>query len=276
MEDYLSFNRYLRDRFGCKVYKVPVDCGFSCPNIDGSVGRGGCIYCRNSAFRPFYISKNDSLEEQIEKGFEIFRRKNAEKFIIYFQSRTNTYAPLEKLEKLYDRALDFEDVVGLSVGTRPDCLGEDVVDLLGSYSKQGYETWIEIGQQSVHPETLQRVNRGHGFEEYQEALKKIRRYPDLKVCAHVVFGLPGEDEKMMKETIKKLIDAGLEGIKFHQMQVIRGTPLAAAYRRGEYEPISEELYRALVNWSLKRLPDSVVVQRLQASAPRELLIAPRW
>lgn len=276
MESYLSFNRYLRDKFGCKIYKVPVDCGFSCPNIDGTVGRGGCIYCRNTAFKPFYISKSDSLERQIEKGIKIFRRKNAEKFLIYFQANTNTYAPVEKLKKLYDRALAFEDVVGFSVGTRPDCLPEDVVDLLGFYGESGYEVWIEIGQQSVHPDTLKRINRGHDFEDYRNAVLRIREYPQLKICTHIVFGLPGENEKMMKETIRKLIETGLDGIKFHQMQVIRGTPLAENYRRGDYEPLSEEVYDKLVNWSLKQLPADVVVQRLRASAPDELLIAPKW
>ncbi len=276
VENYLSFGVYVREKFGEKVYKLPVDAGFSCPNLTGEKGRGGCVYCRNEAFKPFYLEESDSLEEQVHRGKEIFRNKGANKFLIYLQPHTNTYAPLAKLETIYEELLSYSEVVGLCLGTRPDCLGAEIVELLAGYAESGYEIWVEIGQQTIHESTLRRINRGHRFQEYKKSVTRIREHPQLKLCTHVIFGLPGETEAMMHQSIEKLINLGLDGIKFHHLQVIRGTPLARSYREGEYTPLAYETYRDLVSWSLKKLPSDVVVHRLIGEAPRELLLAPRW
>ncbi len=271
-----SFADYVREKFGRKVYKIPVDAGFTCPNIDGEVGRGGCIYCRNDAFQPPYVDKNISIEEQVEAGKKIFRRKNAEKFLVYFQAHTNTYGPVEELKEFYERALVLDDVLGLCIGTRPDCLPEEVIDLLGAYSAAGREIWVEIGQQTANERTLARINRGHGFSDYQEALGRLKEYPGLNVCAHLIFGLPGEDLVDMEKSVREINRYKLEGIKFHHLQVVRGTPLARRYRAGEYSPLSYEEYVEIVKRALDILPDKTVIHRLIGDAPRRLLLAPRW
>lgn len=273
---YLSFSDYVQAKFGEKVYKLPIDAGFTCPNISGEKGRGGCVYCRNKAFKPFYLEADDSLEQQVKKGKEIFERKGAEKFLIYFQPHTNTNAPLEELRDLYEKLLGLDSVLGACIGTRPDCLGPEVVDLLGELSSSGYEIWVEIGQQTVHDRTLDRINRGHGFAAYRRAHRRLRQYPDLNICPHVIFGLPGETKTMMEESVDRLVELGLDGIKFHHLQVIRGTPLARTYCQGDYEPLTYDTYRSLVISSLKQLPAETVIHRLLGEAPRELLLAPHW
>ncbi len=271
-----SFADYVQDKFNRKVYKIPVDAGFTCPNIDGETARGGCIYCRNDAFQPPYVHEEQKLEKQVEEGKKNFRRKNAEKFLVYFQAHTNTYASVEELKDLYGRVLGLADVIGLCIGTRPDCLGEDVVELLGKLSESGKEIWVEIGQQTANERTLERINRGHGFEEYIRAVDRLADYSRLKICTHLIFGLPGETLADMETTVRKINRHRLQGVKFHHLQVVRGTPLARRYRAGEYSPLTYEHYVEIVGRALEILPADTVVHRLIGDAPRELLLAPRW
>lgn len=273
---YRSFGDYVRERFGCKVYKVPVDAGFTCPNIDGTLAYGGCTYCNNDTFRPDYASRKKSLEEQIKNGKELFRQKNAEKFLVYFQSYTNTYAPVDRLEDLYSRALETDDVVGLCIGTRPDCISGDVVELLNQYVREGYEIWVELGLQSSNDRTLERINRKHDFEAYRRAVRLIRECPEINICSHLMFGLPGETVDGMKQTVLDALDVGFEGVKFHQTQVVYWTELAEDYWNDRYEPIDYSTYRDLITWSLNRMPDDVVVQRVYGETTDNYLIAPRW
>lgn len=274
--NYRSFGDYVRDKFGEKVYKLPLDAGFTCPNIDGRKGRGGCVYCRNTAFKPNYLSGTETVEQQLEAGLEVFAGRNVDKFFAYFQAHTNTYASSDELAQLYERVLARPEVVGLCLGTRPDCLSREVVELLAGYAESGYEIWVEIGQQTASEETLDRINRGHGFREYKAAVERLSGRRNLLISPHVIFGLPGETRSDMLRTVDRLVQVGLDGVKFHHLQVIRGTPLAETYRRGNYSPLTYEEYRSLIVDALDRLPPDTVVHRLMADAPDELLVAPRW
>lgn len=273
---YRQFSDYARERFGSKVYKVPIDAGFDCPNRDGTKGVGGCTFCRAETFRPDYTSVENSFVDQFLTGRELFREKNAEFFLPYFQTNTNTYAPVERLETYYRSVLRFDDVVGLCIGTRPDCVGSDVIELLEALSSEDNEIWLELGLQSSHNQTLERVNRCHGFEQYEDVVREIRQSSNIKVCTHVIFGLPGESPGQMKQTIRDVTACGLDGIKFHQLQIVDGTPMAEDYRQGEVDVLSYETYRDLVDWSLNFIPDDVVVHRIMADTTGEHLLAPTW
>ena len=272
---YRSLNRYLRDTFGCRVQKITVDAGFTCPNRDGSAGEGGCIYCNNQGFSPALREKQRSLEEQIRLGIaNLGKRYRAQRFLVYFQPYSNTYAPLKKLKTVYEEALAFNEVVGLCIGTRPDCVSDNVLDLLQSYAEK-YEIWLEYGLQSIHNTTLETINRGHDLETFIDAVLRTRRR-GIKICAHVIFGLPGETHRMMMETVQKAADLALDGIKFHVLHVLKETKLEKAYRAGRVQLMGEEDYVRLVVNALERLPSNVVVHRLASDASPELLIAPKW
>lgn len=296
MRNLLTFGRYLRKKFGKKVYKIPISIpGFTCPNIDGSVAVGGCSFCENESFSPnitqspqkrFTLKPTStqnpllefqltSLEAQIEKT----RRKLAKKFgatafIVYFQSFSNTYAPVDTLKALYARALEFEGVIGLSIGTRSDCIDEEILVFLGELSKSK-EIWVEIGVQSVFDETLERINRGHGFESIDRAAKLVKKH-GLNLCAHVIFGLPDEDEEMMTETFRTTLEMGVDSIKFHPLYVVKNTALANEYRAGEFEPISEASYIAVLTRCIESLPSNVSVQRVSAGIDDDTLLSPEW
>ncbi len=273
---YLSFSRYIKNRFGKAVYKLPVDAGFSCPNIDGTKGTGGCSYCRNSAFTPGYTRQVEGINRQIERGKEILKERGVRDYFIYFQAHTNSYAPVERLQELYSMALAHAGVVGLCIGTRPDCIDPALARLLGGYGADGYEIWVELGQQTVHDRTLERLNRGHGFAEYCAAVELLQGRPGIKLCPHLIFGLPGEDREMMLESVTELGARGMDGVKFHHLQIIRGTQLEASFTGGEYSPLSYHEYRDLLVKALRLLPPGTVVHRLMSEAPGELLVAPRW
>jgi len=273
---YLAFGDYLKDKYGCKVYKVTIDAGFTCPNRDGKLGTGGCIYCNNRGFSPNTRQPRSSVTEQLERGMKFLRQRyKAEKFISYFQAFTNTYAPLEKLEKLYRESLVPEDVVGLSVGTRPDCCGEEVVGLLAELAR-GHEVWIELGLQSIHDSTLERINRRHDFRSFTDAVERIHSRPGLKICAHVILGLPGETREMMIESAGVLSDLGIEGIKIHLLHVLKDTELERMYEQGEIEMFGFNEYVQLVADYLEKLDPGIVIQRLTADGPSDILVAPRW
>ncbi len=272
---YYSYGEYLRKVFPYKVYKIALDVGFTCPNRDGSAGYGGCIYCENRSFSPNSGREEKSVETQIREGIEFYRRNfKARKFIAYFQAYTNTYGPVGVLRELYDRALSFPDVVGLSIGTRPDCLPHNVVDLLASYAPKTH-LWVEIGLQSIHDRTLELINRGHTFSQFLDAFHRVKSR-GLRVCVHVILGLPGETYEMMMETADTLAALGIDGLKIHHLYVAEKTILARMYKRGEVKVMSFEEYLPLVCDFLERIPPHVTIQRLTGELRGEYLIAPEW
>jgi hypothetical protein len=296
-EQIFTFGQYLSEKFGCKVSKVPISIsGFTCPNIDGSVAKGGCTFCENDSFSPsldkakplkgFFLnlesSENPYLEKQLEQlqwQFDALSQKltaenNTQKYLVYFQSFTNTYAPLETLKALYEKALSFENVVGLSIGTRSDSISEETFEYL-SLLAQKTEVWIEFGIQSIFDETLEKINRGHDSESVKNAILKAKQY-GLNVCGHLIFGLPGEDKAMMLETAQAAYDLGVDSLKYHSLYVVKRTALANEYGRGEFIPISQELYLEVLCEALQMKPRHISVQRLSAGIDDASLIAPEW
>ena len=272
---YNDLNTYLRGIFGCRVQKISVDAGLSCPNRDGTLGRGGCIYCNARGSGTGAHAAGSSVDDQIRRGQQaLARRYKAKKFIAYFQSFTNTYAPLEQLQALYEEALAVEDVVGLSIGTRPDCITEDVLNLLARYA-QTHMIWIEYGLQSAHDATLKRINRGHDVNCFRKAVNQTRKR-GIKICAHVILGLPGEGRREMLQTADLIAALGIDGLKIHLLYVIRGTVLEQLWQRGDYTCLTQSEYVDLVCAFLERIPESIVIQRLTGDPHREELVAPRW
>jgi hypothetical protein len=276
MDRYRSYNSYLREIFGERVQKIPLDAGFTCPNRDGTISRGGCIYCdpRGSGTGAM-TRRGESLEEQIARGMERAREKyGASRFIAYFQSFTNTYGPVARLRELYDRALKHEGVVGLSVGTRPDCVDKEVFSLLASY-KEKVLVWLELGLQSAHDRTLLQIHRGHDVACFDRAVAEAHG-KGLNVCAHVILGLPGETREMMLETARHLAALAVGGVKIHSLYVVQGTPLAQMVERGEYRCLEREEYVELLLDFIERLPPAMVVQRLTGDPMPAELVAPLW
>jgi hypothetical protein len=273
---YYPFSDYLKRRFGCKVQKVSLHAGFTCPNRDGKVGVGGCTYCINESFSPQAGKPMRTVSEQMSDGMAYMRaRYRAKKFFAYFQAFSNTYAPVEKLRALYDEAISFPDVVGLDIGTRPDCVPDAVLDLVESYASK-VEVWLEYGVQSSHDATLRRVNRGHDFAAFCDAVARTKRR-NIRVCAHVILGLPGETREQMLQTALALQPLGIDAIKVHHLYVCRGTPLEAEYRAGHLRTFTADEYVAVACDFLERIPDTVAVQRLVGDTTSEgVLVAPNW
>ncbi len=297
MEQIYTFGNYLRDKFGCKVYKVGINIsGFTCPNIDGTVAKGGCTFCENDSFsastgqtqelKGFYLNLNsktnpnlDKQLTQLEMQFQAISKRQrqeygANKFIVYFQSFTNTYAPLETLKALYDKALSFDDVVGLSIGTRSDSITEETLEYLVELSSKK-EIWIEFGIQSVYDETLQKINRGHDSANVKEWVLKAKKR-GLNVCGHLIFGLPDESKEMMLETAKQAYEWGINSVKYHPLYVVKKTALANDFLKGAFAPISEEVYLDVLTKALLMKPPHVSVQRVTAGINDSSLLAPNW
>jgi hypothetical protein len=271
-----SYGHYLRRRFGCRVSKVNVDAGFTCPNRDGSKGTGGCIYCNNVSFSPRDTLAEISLEDQLASGMTYHRtRLKSEKFIVYFQKYTNTYASLEHLADLYQRALAVPDVLGISVGTRPDCLTDEVLELLANIAKRHY-VCLELGLQSADNAILKQINRGHSLEDFLNTVERASgRGFDL--CAHLIHGFPGEQpQEFLKSADLVNSLSGITSVKLHQLHAVEGTELAAMYRRGEFDPITLEQYVTTAADFLERLAPRISVQRLYGSSPIEIRVAPQW
>jgi hypothetical protein len=272
---YYDLNTYLRNRFGCRVQKISLDAGLSCPNRDGTLSRAGCIYCNQRGSGTGAFSSGMSITGQILAGIKnLGRRYKAKKFIAYFQSFSNTYAPVEKLKQLYDEALAVDGVVGLAIGTRPDCISEDILSLLKAYSEKAL-VWIEYGLQSAHNDTLSRINRGHDFAAFQSAVTETKKQ-NIPVCVHVILGLPGETRVQMVETARILAAMNIDGLKIHLLYVIRGTRLEAMYQQGEYACLSQADYVDIVCDFLAHIPGHVVIQRLTGDPHPEELVAPGW
>lgn len=296
-EQIFTYGQYLRRKFGAKISKVPVSIsGFTCPNIDGTVAKGGCTFCENDSFSPsldrarelkgFFLNlqslSNPHLEKQLQQlewqfnalSSRLRDENTAGKFMVYFQSFTNTYAPFETLKALYTKALSFENVIGISIGTRSDSITDETLEYLALLSRHT-EVWIEFGIQSVYDSTLERINRGHDSASVKEAILKAKSY-GLNVCGHLIFGLPGETKTMMLETAKEAYALGIDSVKYHPLYVVKRTALANEYARGEFEPISQELYLDVLKEALLLKPHHVSVQRISAGIDDESLVAPLW
>jgi len=272
---YNAFSEELKRVFGCRVHRISVDAGFSCPNRNGTAREGGCIYCGGDGSGSFGIARGLPIAEQLEDGKEVMVRKyKAARFIAYFQPYSNTYAPVELLRSLYDQALAVPDVVGLIVGTRPDCLPPPVLDLLADYHRRTY-FWLELGLQSVHDRTLALINRGHCVAESVAAIRAAKKL-GLRVCAHVILGLPGESRDEMLAAAAVLNDLGVDGVKLHLLHVMEGTALAGMYGRGEVRLLDRDDYVGIVCDFLERLDPRIFIQRLTGDGGRDHLVAPLW
>lgn len=276
MKRYRDYNSYLREIFGERVQKISLDAGFGCPNRDGTISRKGCIYCdsRGSGSGAM-IDHGLSIEEQIREGRRFAAKKyKARKFIAYFQAFTNTYAPAFRLKDTYDLALKHEGMVGLSVGTRPDCLDDEIMNLLASYCKD-YLVWVELGLQSAHDETLRVINRGHDSACFENSVRSLHDY-GLNVCAHVILGLPGETQEMMLETAHFIAGLPIAGVKIHMLYVVMGTRLADLFKKKRYQCLEREEYVEILIDFLELLPPDLVIQRLTGDPVKVELLAPAW
>jgi len=276
LSDYVNtLGQLLLRTYGERVHKVAIDAGLSCPNRDGSKGVGGCTFCNNVTFSPNGRAP-DPILEQIQNGREVLiKRTGAKKYIAYFQAYTNTYSDIETLSKMYETALSEDDIIGLSIGTRPDCVPDEVIDLLVDYQNKGFDIWLELGLQSAFDKTLKRINRGHGFEEYRQTLLAARG-KGLRVCTHLIIGLPGENETHFKATLQRVLNLGVDGLKFHPLHVVKGTQLANDWRRGEYRPMTMEYYVKAVSDLIMMAPKDMIYHRLTGTANKQQLLAPEW
>ncbi|CDF58835.1 TIGR01212 family radical SAM protein [Thermobrachium celere] len=271
---YYSLNYFLRQKFGEKVFKISLDAGFSCPNRDGRISSGGCIFCSARGSGDF-AGCGDDLVKQFNDIKQVMNRKWKEgKYIPYFQAYTNTYAPVEVLREKYYSVLNLEGVVGLAIATRPDCLPDDVLDLLSEINEKKY-LWVELGLQTIHDDTAKLINRGYPLETYIEAVEKLKKR-NIDVVTHVILGLPGEDRKRMLETVEFVAKTNTQGIKLHLLHLMKGTKMVELYERGELRFLEMDEYVDLVVDSIERLPETMVVHRMTGDSPRELLIGPMW
>jgi len=270
-----SFNHVLKESFHCKVHKINLRLDFTCPNRDGTVAVGGCTYCNNASHTSQGYRPGMSVREQMEQGMEALRQRHkAEQFIAYFQSYTNTYGSLSKLERLYREALDVRGVVGLSIATRPDCAADDVLDLVADISRSTY-LWLELGLESMHDKTLQWVNRGHGLREFIDAVARSKAR-GLRLCVHLILGFPYESREEILQTPALLNRLGIDGIKLHNLHVIKNTALEKIYRSGAFTLLSREAYVSLLVDFLELLSPEIVIHRLTGETYRELTVAPDW
>jgi radical SAM protein (TIGR01212 family) len=272
---YHDLNTYFKHLFGERVHKITVDAGLNCPNRDGSLSTDGCIYCNAKGSGTGNFHMGLSIREQIENGMKaVYKRYKAKKFIAYFQSFTNTYGPAHQLKRIYEEALAFDDIIGLSIGTRPDCVNDPVLSLLEEYARD-YLVWIEYGLQSAHDKTLKRINRGHDVDCFRKAVEATRNR-GIRICAHVILGLPGETRKDMLDTAKFIGDLNIDGVKLHLLYVIKNTALDSVYQSGGYTCLEQNEYINIVCDFLERLPSEMVIQRVTADPHPKELVAPLW
>ena len=266
---------HYREKFGCKVYKLSLDGGFTCPNRDGTLGTRGCIFCGGDGSGAFAERCCESIAVQLERAKLRVQDKNkGGKYIAYFQSFTNTYGPAEKLRELYTQAIEPEYIVGLAIGTRPDCLGDDVIRLLAEINAVKPVS-IELGLQTVYEETAAYIRRGYSTELYFDAVRRLK-YAGIEVVTHIILGLPGETGEMMQETTRQAVAAGTDGVKFHMLHVLRGTDLAREYEAGKFDVFSLEAYGEILKACISVLPEHIVIHRITGDGAKKDLIAPLW
>ena len=272
---YYSFDSFLKNYFGKKIYKVSLDGGFTCPNRDGTLGTGGCIFCSEGGSGDFASSAALSVTDQITTGIEMVSRKIENgKYIAYFQAYTNTYAPVEELRRKYDEALAQKNVVALSIATRPDCLDKDVLDYLEELNKKTY-LWVELGLQTINDNTARNFNRGYDLEVFDKSIKELQKR-GIEVVVHTIFGLPGETKEDMLKTVDYVAHSGSQGVKFHLLHLMKGTKMVEQYESGELKLLSKEDYIDLICKGIAMIPEEMVVHRLTGDAPRASLIGPMW
>ncbi|HGN0868080.1 TPA: TIGR01212 family radical SAM protein [Providencia alcalifaciens] len=273
LNDVVSmFGADLQRRYGEKIHKVTLHGGFSCPNRDGTLGRGGCTFCNVSSFSDEKQSEQP-ITLQIQQ--QISRISRANRYLAYFQAYTSTYDEVHRLKQLYEEALQQADMVGLCVGTRPDCVPDAVLSLLADYRQQGYEIWLELGLQTAHDKTLHRINRGHDFAAYQATTQKARAL-GLKVCTHLICGLPNENAVMNMQTLEAVLACGTDGIKLHPLHIVEGSIMAKSWRAGRLETLSLEEYTATAGEMIRHTPMDILYHRISASARKPTLLAPQW
>ncbi len=269
---YYPFSKYLQKTFNKKVYKITLDGGFYCPNRDGTISRGGCIFCDEVGSYSRCTDKNISIKEQIIKSKELLKSKfKAEAFMAYFQSYSNTYAPVDKLKEIYDSVFKEDEIVSISIGTRPDCVDKDKLDLISNYPNP----WIEYGLQSSHDETLKLINRGHDFECFKNAVIETKKR-GIKVCAHIILGFPNENSKMMLETAYRLAELKIDGIKIHMLTILKDSPLAKIYKENPFYLMTMEEYANIVCDVLEILPPETTIQRIAGTGYSETTLCPKW
>ena len=271
---YNQYSAHLKNKFGVKVYKITLDAGFSCPNRDGTISTGGCIFCDEGGSFSQAHSNLLTVEKQVEEGIKtLSQRFKAQKFMSYFQAYSNTYKPVNELENIYNSALNHPDIVGISIGTRPDCVDEEKIKLISSY-KDDYYTWIEYGLQSIHNKTLKRINRGHDFDCFLKAYEKTKE-AGINVCVHVIFGLWETHDEIM-QTAQKLAELNVDGVKIHMLCALENTKLSQIYKEGGIEFMNEDEYVQTVCDFLEYLPDTTTIHRLAGNGLSTELIAPKW
>lgn len=272
---YKDYSHWIREQFPFRVQKISVDAGFSCPNRDGRLSSGGCTFCDNKTFNPSYCDRAKSITQQLEEGKAFFAKKYPEmKYLAYFQAYSNTYAPLEELKRKYEEALAVDDVVGLVIGTRPDCVSDDVLDYLQQLNQCTFLI-VEYGIESANDDTLRRINRGHTFDCSRQAIIKAHQR-GLLTCGHIILGLPGEDEEEMLHQASTISQLPLDILKLHQLQIIKGTPLAKEYEAHPFHVFSAEEYVNLVIRYVSQLRNDLVLERFVSQSPPDMVIAPKW
>jgi len=272
---YNNFSSYLKKKYGEKVWKISLHAGFSCPNLDGTLSDTGCIYCNNKAFNIQAGTNSQSLDEQIRSSIQRLRKtRRINKFIAYFQTYTNTYAPVATLKKTYDTVLQYPEIVALSIGTRPDCVDLEKLDLIEGYTDT-MDVWLEYGLQSIHNRTLKKINRGHTYEDFLKAVR-LTKGRNISICVHVIAGLLGENGDDFLETIQAVVDLDIDGIKFHPLHVLKNTVLEQMYYGNQITLLKAEEYAEVICDALEILPEHVVIQRLTADADEHFLVAPEW
>ena len=273
--EYLSFNKYLKDKFGQKVYKISLDGGFTCPNRDGKIDTRGCIFCSKGGSGDFAQNRNLSITEQIESGKKIVKKKiKSGKYIAYFQAFTNTYAPVEILRAKYSEAIKHPDIVALSIATRPDCLGDDVIELLDEMNKIK-PVFVELGLQTIHSDSAKYIRRGYSLEVYNEAVKKLKNI-GVNIVVHIILGLPNESEEDMLESVKYVCQSQIDGIKLQLLHIIAGTDLAKDYEKGLFKTLEFDEYVELIAKCVAIIPKNIVIHRLTGDGAKKDLIAPLW
>lgn len=274
---YLSYNSIMKKRFPDRIQKISVNAGFTCPNRDGSKGTGGCTYCNNQTFSPEYCKPTKTITQQVREGIDFFRHKySAQKYLVYFQSYTNTYDSIDKLKVLYEEALSFPNVIGLVIGTRPDCVSDELLDYFSELSKK-YYIMIEYGVESTNDDTLKFINRGHDFECAVNAINETARRKIL--CGvHIILGLPGEDRKTTLDHAQELSSLPIDSLKIHQLQLVKGTIMANQYKESPelFKLYSANEYIELVVDFLEVLRPDIAIERFVSQSPKELIIAPDW
>ena len=275
MKLYNDYSTYLKDRYGCKVYRIGLDGGFTCPNRDGTKGKAGCIYCNGNGSRAAYTNPCDDIRKQLAARIEYLKKtKAAMKFIAYFQAFTNTYAPVERLKKIYDQALGFDEIVGISIGTRPDTIDRGKLKLISSYLDR-FEVWVEFGLQSIHNKTLEEIKRGHTFEDFLTAFE-LTKQSGIFVSAHVILGLPGETRADMLQTAEMLSKLKVDGVKIHLLHILKDSPLEKLYTNGKITVMEQSEYVELVCDFLEHLSPEIIIQRLTGEGDRANHVAPDW